>query len=204
MSFQLTPGSNTVASLCWAARRSLRTRFCVPSESDAQSYRLHGLTLRSELPLCASFDDRGFPDYIVKWADGTRTDGARRGRVVARAVLPAGEFEHASCETGYQLRFPGVGEFLVDVHEQSITVCLIGGVHPDIASLLLAGHVMAFLLNVAGECVLHASGVLVDESVLAFAGASGSGKSTLAALFCSDGARLVSDDVLRLRFDADG
>jgi hypothetical protein len=45
-------------------------------------------------------------------------------------------------------------------------------------------------------CAVAAVGAAV-----AFAGPSGSGKSTLAALLCADGARLVTDDVLRLGVD---
>src|SRR5213078_1131320 len=64
--------------------------------------------------------------------------------------------------------------------------------------ILLAGNVLASLLALQGECVLHASGVRADAWTLAILGASGVGKSTLAALFCAAGAKLVSDDLLRI------
>ena len=64
--------------------------------------------------------------------------------------------------------------------------------------MLVGGTLLAFVLTMRGEAVLHASAVQVGDAALAFVGASGMGKSTMATLLCADGARLVTDDVLRL------
>ena len=72
------------------------------------------------------------------------------------------------------------------------------GGDPELASILLAGNVLSSVLTLQGECVLHASGIQIDGSALAIVGASGMGKSTITALLCAAGARLISDDVLRL------
>jgi len=70
--------------------------------------------------------------------------------------------------------------------------------------LLVGGNALAFVLTLAGECVLHASAVQTNGSVLAFVGAAGMGKSTLAALLCASSATLVTDDLLRLSRDGTG
>ena len=72
------------------------------------------------------------------------------------------------------------------------------GADPDLLSVLVSGTLLAFVLTMRGETVLHASAVQVGDAALAFVGASGMGKSTMATLLCADGARLVTDDVLRL------
>jgi hypothetical protein len=55
-----------------------------------------------------------------------------------------------------------------------------------------------------GHCVLHGSAIDRGGRALAFVGVSGQGKSTMAAIFCVDGATLVTDDVLPLEFGEEG
>jgi len=85
----------------------------------------------------------------------------------------------------------------MDVH-------LSAGGDPAMVPLLVGGNALAFVLTLAGECILHASAVRTNGSALAFVGAPGMGKSTLAALLCASGADLVTDDVLRLSPDGTG
>ena len=123
------------------------------------------------------------------------------GRLVAAAVA-SGQFLYAATEEGGQwtLRVGGICDFVIDGGLDAVECRLDPAADPAFAAVLLAGLVVAFLLNLAGECVLHASAVEIDGAAVAFAGPSGAGKSTLAALLCSDGARLITDDVLRLGF----
>jgi hypothetical protein len=171
-------------------------------EKKQNTYRLHGLCLRSEVELPAALDDCSCPDFTVKWGDHANVaDELPDGFVLARMSFAGGRgFVHARTRIGYTLRFPAICEFQVDCVRQSMTVHVVPGANPDNVPLLLVGNVMGFFLSMAGECLLHASAVEIDGVALAFVGQSGSGKSTLASLFCAGGARLVSDDVLRLKF----
>ena len=121
------------------------------------------------------------------------------GRLVA-AAFASGRCLYAATEEGgrWTVRVGGVCDFVIDGSLGAVECHLDPGADPALAAVLLAGLVLAFLLNVAGECVLHASAVEIDGVAIAFAGPSGAGKSTLAALLCGDGARLITDDVLRL------
>jgi hypothetical protein len=98
--------------------------------------------------------------------------------------------------SGFVLRFPNVGEFVISDDLAQVTVRRDPSGRPEVLPILLAGTASAFLLSLRGQTVLHASAVAVDGSVLAFVGQSGRGKSTVAALLCVDGAELVTDDVL--------
>ena len=78
------------------------------------------------------------------------------------------------------------------------------GAAREVLPVILTGHVLATLLLLQGELVLHASAVERSGRAIAFVGNSGGGKSTLAAMACLAGARLVTDDVLRVEADGRG
>jgi hypothetical protein len=105
---------------------------------------------------------------------------------------------------GYVLRFHGICDFRIDSALRRVSAHLAPGAPAAYVPLLLAGQVVALLLTLAGECVLHASAVRIGDSAVAFVGASGMGKSTLAGVLCARGARLVTDDVLRVVCDERG
>jgi hypothetical protein len=67
----------------------------------------------------------------------------------------------------------------------------------------LMNFALAAALTLQGEEILHATVVELDGRAVGFVGSSGAGKSTLAAALLQAGARLVTDDMLRLDF-ADG
>ena len=104
----------------------------------------------------------------------------------------------------YVLRTHGMCDFLVDKALREVECRPDPSCDPEYLGLLIGGSLLAFVLGLAGECVLHASTVEVDSegTGIAFAGAAGSGKSTLAGLVCAAGARLVADDLLRVEMAA--
>ena len=69
---------------------------------------------------------------------------------------------------------------------------------PSAIRLFLLGPVMALLLHQRKMLVLHASAVIVDGNVIAFAGEKGEGKSTLAGAMNAAGHPLFCDDVLAI------
>jgi len=105
---------------------------------------------------------------------------------------------------GYILRFYQLCEFSISPDLRSVYAYPFPGVDPHWAVLLFSGNVLAFILTLARQPVLHASAVEIRGTALAFMGDSGTGKSTLAALFCAGGARFITDDVLRLESNGQG
>jgi hypothetical protein len=75
-----------------------------------------------------------------------------------------------------------------------------GATHKDI-EIFLFGPVWATLCHQRGLLPLHASAILADGRITAFAGRSGAGKSTTAALMHSLNYQVFSDDILPITFD---
>jgi hypothetical protein len=167
-------------------------------------YALHGLGIRSDVPLQAPVREVDEPDIDVhRGADCPISDQPPKGRVLARFATAEGTgYTHTETDSGYILRFNRICEFRVSHDRRLVTAHLAPGADAEFASLLLAGNVLAFLLMLEGKCVLHASAASLDDLAIAFVGAAGMGKSTLAALLCAAGAELVTDDLLRLSADS--
>jgi hypothetical protein len=103
--------------------------------------------------------------------------------------------EHAD---RYELDFSGNVRFVVSRDLGTVDVWAHDEGGWSLAPVLLEGWVLAFVLQMAGRGVLHASAVALGDRALALVGDSGSGKSTIATVLCSRGARFIADDVLNV------
>jgi hypothetical protein len=128
------------------------------------------------------------------------------GRVIAHLGDEARYHELVAHDHGHAtLRFGDLADFSIDRsarHQGTGPIVVTAQVleHADrsLIPLLVAGTLLSALLMLDGQIVLHASAVETEGRTVAFVGTSGSGKSTLATMACLAGARLVSDDVLRV------
>jgi hypothetical protein len=163
--------------------------------------RLYGLTVRSELPL---YHGRTMPPGSDVDLDITLGDlahpslDAPPGTPMLHLEMDRQYYTAVRDDQGCLLRFYGTCDIRLDPTLRHASVHLHPDADPEIISVLVAGTLLAFVLALRGEPVLHASAVQIGDEALAFVGASGMGKSTTATLFCADGARLITDDVLRL------
>jgi hypothetical protein len=163
------------------------------------TYDLHGLRVRSEVPLSERIAAGAEHDVGVRWGNAVAIPAdPPPGRVLALQDPDVGGCTIVETPTGHTIRFSDECDFRISSDRRSILVDVTPGYERDFVPILLTGNVLASLLALQGECVLHASGVRADGSTIAILGASGVGKSTLAALFCAGGAELVSDDLLRI------
>jgi len=122
------------------------------------------------------------------------------GRVVLHHAL-AGDPWYTAWDRGpqgYLLRFHDACDFVVSRDTATVTLHPAEGSDPGLSRVLTTGGMLAFVLHLRRELVLHASAVETADGAVAFVGYSGMGKSTMAALLCAEGAQLVTDDVLRL------
>ena len=122
------------------------------------------------------------------------------GRILADYLPAFGGYTVTACGETYVVRFRDYADFVISPG-RTIDIHLLPEADAELVPILLTGNVLAVVLALDGECVLHASAVEFDGGTLAIVGGPGMGKSTLAAVFCAAGGRLISDDLLRVGFD---
>ncbi|NED99598.1 hypothetical protein [Phytoactinopolyspora halotolerans] len=168
---------------------------------------LYGLRVASEIPLYQdrSAADDGEPDVTMRMGEPIPEQQARPpGRELAHMETDRPYYTFTVTDTGdYALRFYRTCDFVVDSALRTVTMHVVEGADPGVAGVLAAGAALSFVLTMRRHTVLHASAVQIGDAALAFVGYSGMGKSTMAALMCADGARLITDDVLRVDPDGD-
>lgn len=126
----------------------------------------------------------------------TIADGRR-----LQAVTWGEEMQYSTVESAdgsVLLRLHGTVDFVVGADRRTVEAWTDPSCEPEMFGILVAGNLLATVLALRGETVLHASAVEVAGRAVAFVAHSGMGKSTLAALACARGARFVTDDLLRL------
>ncbi len=177
----------------------------VSNGASVEVYECSGLRLASQLPLSAPLSiDGDLASADVTIAIGEeRTPPSERpsADVIAELILDGYPF-YTFCRVGDDIvgRMGGIGDFEIS-GDLTKVVChpYVGGRH-EVLPIVIPGTITAFLMNMAGQFVLHGSAVDLGGRCLAFVGQSGQGKSTMAAMFCALGAALVTDDVLPLEF----
>jgi len=170
-----------------------------PTAHDgACTYALHGLCVRSEVPLDAPVVDASPHDIEIVWGERrVIADAAPDGELLSYLSPPDGDSWLVRGADGYVWRVQGACEFITDATRRHVRVHLAPDTEAELASLL-AVTFLARMLVLDGHCVLHASAVEVDGSAIALVGHTGSGKTTLAALCCAVGTLLITDDALRV------
>lgn len=98
---------------------------------------------------------------------------------------------------------PEVGHYRVR-RSGAIDVWPIPGADRRAVRAFVFGSAFGAFCHLRGLLVLHASVVQVGDAAAAFCGESGAGKSTLAAWLTAQGHSLVSDDLCRVDFPANG
>lgn len=168
------------------------------------TYLVHGLTVRSEVPLDAALLETDEADVEVRLGERREVPAqAPAGELVAALDIPGASSSITHTDGRYLLRVNGLGDFEIDGELSRVSVHLAPDTAEEGASLLIGG-VLASLMALRGLTVIHASAVEAADGAIGFVGNSGQGKTTVAALCCAAGARLVSDDVLRVEADEDG
>jgi hypothetical protein len=153
---------------------------------------LCGWHTRSEIPLTSMPTSAGNGesiDVLIQIAPGPSP--------ISKRPEPA-VFEHsAECSL---IKIEAVADFEIRRGQEIRVWPAIGAMQKDI-EIFLFGPVWATLCHQRGLLPLHASAVLADGGVIAFAGRSGAGKSTIAALMGSLDYKLFADDILTINLD---
>lgn len=176
-------------------------------------YQLHGLRLRSEIPLSAGFEGTALQKHdaakrqqadvqVKKGPDRSVPGEPPAAELLSELTLPGGAgYSLTESENGYLLRFYRTCEIEISKDLKSLRVFADPAADPGLVPLLVEGNAVAVVLGLRGHFVLHASAVSTGEGAVGFVGAAGMGKSTMAAVMCASGASLVADDLLCVEFE---
>jgi hypothetical protein len=173
-------------------------------------YECAGLRLRSEIPIAAPTATGGVFDNkqalsIALGATRPMPLARPSSDVLAEVVREGVPWWTASrVAGGTVLRVFGVCDFVIDEELRDVTCFPVLEGRPEVIPVIITGLLVALILELRGQCVLHASAVEIDGLAVAFVGLSGQGKTTVATMLCVEGAPLVTDDVLPVEFVASG
>ncbi|MDQ3462690.1 MAG: hypothetical protein M3471_06645 [Actinomycetota bacterium] len=165
--------------------------------------RLYGLTVSAPFALGHAVGPDAPVDVrvVVDVGEPLAVDQDREpeGRVVASYVRERPLYTLVDQgDAGHLFRFHRFADVQIAAGGGVLRCRLVAGAAREMLSVIIAGNVMAALLMLRGELVLHASAVERGGRTVALVASSGGGKSTIAAMVCAAGARLVTDDVLRV------
>jgi hypothetical protein len=181
-----------------------------PARCGVTDHLLHGLVLRSDVAIHGVAEApaglpvgldvrlaglRAVPDRDI--ADGERLQAATWGEQMQYSTV-------RRPDASVLLRLHGLVDFVIAADLHTVTAWRDPRCELELYALLISGNLLATVLALRGETVLHASAVERDGRAVAFVAHSGMGKSTLAALCCTRGARFVTDDLLRFEHRVDG
>lgn len=164
---------------------------------------VYGLALESDFPL-ASVDE--VPDEGAETVVRLTLVPSEhlQQRVAALETDPDDWIQHAVLDDGsVYMKIKGIFESVVAANGRSVDCARPAEADQGSFEANLLNFVLSTALTQQGEEPLHATVLAIDGGTVALLGPSGAGKSTLAAFLIGQGARLVTDDMLRLTF-ADG
>lgn len=166
--------------------------------SESALYRLHGLTLDSQIPLPDEAADTRPPDIVATLEDHEPVPDRTEGLEPIAEMIYFGTRLYTIFDVpeGALVRISGMVDFLLDPEASTIRAMPDADIDQEVLGLFLSGTALSTLMTLQGLCVLHASAVEVDGRAVVFAGLGAMGKSTCAALACAIGASLITDDVL--------
>ena len=164
-------------------------------------YRVYGLVIESELRL-TSVEEVADGEGATAITLGFAPPDYFRAIAPSRAPDPDDWVQHAILEDGsVYMKAAGVFETLISADGRNVTCGRLGDVDQRSFEANLLNFVVSASLTLQGEETLHATVVDIDGRGVGLLGLSGAGKSTLAAFLISRGADLITDDMLRVKFD---
>src|SRR5882724_6839105 len=169
-------------------------------EIELRCYRVYGLRLRTSLPLTIAAEPPeavGDPDVEIR----EDSAGLLAAALERSDLAPDREawMQHARLADGSTyVRWEGLFHFLIPADGRRIVYGRLGDASEESIQTYLLGQVLSYALTKQGHETLHATVVVIGSRAVGFLGESGMGKSTLAAAFLETGAKLVTDDLLRL------
>lgn len=163
-------------------------------------YQAFGLNIESSIPLSDLIQTTSAAD--VRISCGSITDALLEELLGDAEVYERPGVKIRATANAMYADWERIGKFLIYGGREVIVEREPTAKEEDLQPFL-TNAVLAILLHQRGSFVLHASGVAINGSAVAFIGAKGYGKSTLAAHLKARGHRLISDDIIPIKFEKD-
>ncbi|WP_277209505.1 hypothetical protein [Isoptericola croceus] len=171
-------------------------------------YDAYGLVIDSDVELPLERHSTGMPtdgaDLVIRRASARTVQQPVTGRTLVEHVRDGRRWYHGIRRTDgtVLLRFDNLCDMEIDADGHDVVVRVAPDGDEGVVTVLVAGALLAFVLTLRGDLVLHGSAVSMEHTAgarsIGFVGRSGMGKSTMAALVCRSGGSLVTDDILVL------
>lgn len=171
-----------------------------------RSYSVYGLTLSTDYPLIAPLPlSPDEPDITFTCrTEDPPTEHAETLRPLRHSAdhLPSGEpWVSLYRADGYDIvHFAEVVDFHLYPHR--IVAYLLDPAYSHQVEIYLLGGVLALWCELSGTPMLHASAVVVHDRAAVFVATNEGGKSSLAIALMQLGHPLLTDDILRIRPEA--
>jgi len=160
----------------------------------------YGLSIRSHWPLPYPAGPHGNYEQVELY-EGSPALFASAAANAAHCLAPTMAFRHARLQDGTDyLQWSGLFEFVISTDGQRIAGRCSRKTAIESFHTHLLGQVISFALLKKRIEPLHATVVVFDGAAVAFLGDSGYGKSSLAAACLHAGARLLTDDLLVIKY----
>lgn len=162
--------------------------------------QVYGLAVESAFPLTSVGDLADGAALPVIRLSLAPSDWLRR-RVEGQVADPGDWIEHIVLADGsVYMKLDGIFETIVSADGSGVACARLGDADQRTFEANLLNFVLSAALTLRGEEPLHATVLELGGRAFALLGPSGAGKSTLAAFLIGQGARLITDDMLRLTF----
>lgn len=158
--------------------------------TGGKQYVGYGLGIQSEfdLPELRNMDGRAI-DLTISRGRVDRPDPPQ----------PYGRIHAFDADETY-IGIESVGKFLLKGSKE--VVCQMSPLFPDgLAGFALLGPIMATIMHLRGNLILHGSALEVGGKAVVFLGDKGAGKSTMAGAMATAGHALITDDVIAVGVD---
>ncbi|HLW78555.1 MAG TPA: hypothetical protein VKU44_03060 [Terriglobia bacterium] len=168
--------------------------------ADTWAYRVSDLTLTSNVALPELPPGNGSQPQASFHLASPAEPRPEASDWFHRWTLPSGAdwLAFARHPSGYLLRFPDLGDFLVSTDGISVRCYPAAETPIETIRHLFLDQVLPLVLSRLGRLVVHSSAVLTPAGAVAFVGSTGQGKSTLALSFAQQGFPFLADDCLLL------
>lgn len=168
--------------------------------TTSRRYLIYGLLVESELRLTSvdeAVDGGTEPAIRIVFGSPEYFEAIRP----AGALDPDDWVQHAVLADGsVYMKADIVFEAVISPDGRGVVCRKLGDVDQRAFEANLMNFVVSASLTLQGEETLHATVIELDGCAVGLLGLSGAGKSTLAAYLISQGADLITDDMLRVAF----